>query len=160
MWSNKWSQFWERKIMIPLGEICTIFQKNGPDFDFDWRPQSRMHHSLLDSEIKWPKCFWSNIEGNTFWWLQIDSLQWTYYQVYSDHYLIKIQYLYQSDLIALVQLTMTWIERSRLRYLPLLCPVRQLGAAVEHNNVILTLGLLSKQHVPHTSISHVSLSWA
>ena len=35
----------------PLGEICTIFQKNGPDFDFDWRPQSRMHHSLLDSEM-------------------------------------------------------------------------------------------------------------
>ena len=98
MWSNKWSQFWERKIMIPLGEICTIFQKNGPDFDFDWRPQSRMHHSLLDSEIKWPKSFWSYIEGNTLWWLQINSLQWSYYQVYSDHYLVKIQHLYQSDL--------------------------------------------------------------
>ena len=75
----------------PLGEICTIFQKNGPDFDFDWRPQSRMHHSLLDSEIKWPKYFWSNIEENTLWWFQINSLQWTYYQGYSDHYyFIKI----------------------------------------------------------------------
>ena len=30
-------------------------------------------------------------------------------------------------------------------------------AAVEHNDVILTLGLLSKQHVAHTAISHVSL---
>ena len=52
------------------------------------------------------------------------------------------------------------IERLRLRYLPLLWPVRQLGAAVEHNDVILTLGLLSKQHVAHTPISHVSLAMA
>ena len=32
-------------------------------------------------------------------------------------------------------------------------------AAVKHNDVILTLGLLSKQHVAHTPISHVSLVW-
>jgi hypothetical protein len=48
------------------------------------------------------------------------------------------------------------IERSCLRYLPLLWP-RQLGAAVEHNDVILTLGLLSKQHIAHNPMSHVSL---
>ena len=42
-------------------------------------------------------------------------------------------------------------------YLPLLWPVQQSWAAVEHNDVILTLGLLSKQHVAHTAISHVSL---
>ena len=35
-------------------------------------------------------------------------------------------------------------------YLPLLWPVRQSGAAVEHNDVILYLGLLSKQHVNPT----------
>ena len=29
----------------------------------------------------------------------------------------------------------------RARYLPLLWPVQQLGAAVEHNDVMLTLGL-------------------
>ena len=46
---------------------------------------------------------------------------------------------------------------SRAQYLPLLWPVRQLGAAVKHNDVIVTLGLLSKQHVGHTPISHVSL---
>ena len=34
---------------------------------------------------------------------------------------------------------------------------RQSGAAVEHNDVIMTLVLLSKQHVTHTPISHVSL---
>ena len=51
------------------------------------------------------------------------------------------------------------IERSRSRYLPLLWLVRQSGAAVEHNDFILTLGLLlSKQHVAHTPISHVSLN--
>ena len=44
-----------------------------------------------------------------------------------------------------------------MQYLPLLWPVRQSGAAVEHIDVILTLGLLSKQHVSHTPISHVSL---
>ena len=49
------------------------------------------------------------------------------------------------------------IECSRLLYLPLLWPVRQSGAAVKHNDVILTLCLLSKQHVSHTPISHVSL---
>ena len=42
-------------------------------------------------------------------------------------------------------------------HLPLVWPVRQSGAAVEHNDIILTLGLLSKQHVAHTPISHVSL---
>ena len=31
------------------------------------------------------------------------------------------------------------------------------GAAVKHNDVILTLGLLGKQHVKHTPINHVSL---
>ena len=60
----------------------------------------------------------------------------------------------------LVQLTTTGIEPSRLRYLPLLWPVCQLGAAVEHNDVILTLGLLSKQSVVHTPVSHVSFSAA
>jgi hypothetical protein len=49
------------------------------------------------------------------------------------------------------------IEHSRLRYLPLLWPVQQLGAAVELNDVIVTLGLLSKQHIMHTPISHASL---
>ena len=48
------------------------------------------------------------------------------------------------------------IERSRSQYLPLLWPLRQLGAAVQHNGVILTLGLLRKQDVTHTHISHVS----
>ena len=52
---------------------------------------------------------------------------------------------------------MSRIERSRSRYLPLLWLVRQSGAAVEHNDVKVTLGLLSKQHVTHTPISHVSL---
>ena len=46
----------------------------------------------------------------------------------------------------------------RVRYLPLLWPVRQSGAAVEHNDIIVTLGLPSKQHVTHTPISHVSLA--
>ena len=54
-------------------------------------------------------------------------------------------------------MTMTGIEHYRLRYLPLLWPVRQSGASVEHNDVILTLGLLSKQQITHTSISHISL---
>ena len=35
--------------------------------------------------------------------------------------------------------------------------MRQSGAAVEHNDVILTLGLISKQHVPETPISNVSM---
>ena len=38
------------------------------------------------------------------------------------------------------------IELSCLPYLPMLWPVRQSGAAVEHNDVIVTLGLLRKQH--------------
>ena len=42
---------------------------------------------------------------------------------------------------------------SRAQYLPLLWPVRQSEAAVEHNEVILYLGLLSKQLVTHTPIS-------
>ena len=50
---------------------------------------------------------------------------------------------------------MTGIERSRLLYL--LWSVWQSGAAVEHNDVILTSNLLSKQHVTHTPISLVSL---
>ena len=37
--------------------------------------------------------------------------------------------------------TTTGIEAVRARYLPLLWPVRQLGAAVEHNDVILYLSL-------------------
>jgi hypothetical protein len=37
-----------------------------------------------------------------------------------------------------VPTTTTGIEASRTRYLPLLWPVRQSGAAVEHNDVILT----------------------
>ena len=53
-------------------------------------------------------------------------------------------------------MTTTGIERSCLRYLPLFWPVWQSGAAVEYNDIILTLGLLSKQHVAHTPISHVS----
>ena len=36
--------------------------------------------------------------------------------------------------------------------LPLLWPVGQSGAAVEHNDGIVTLGLLSKQHVMHTPL--------
>ena len=35
--------------------------------------------------------------------------------------------------------------------------VQQLEAAVEPNDVIVTLGLLSKQHIMHTPISHISL---
>ena len=45
----------------------------------------------------------------------------------------------------------------RAQYLPLLSPVQQSGAAVEHNDVILTLGLHINGHVVHTPISHVSL---
>ena len=55
-------------------------------------------------------------------------------------------------------MSMSRIERSHSWYLPLLWPVRQSGAAVEHNDAILTLALLSKQHVAHTPICHVSLS--
>ena len=36
---------------------------------------------------------------------------------------------------------MTGIEHARAQYLPLLWPVRQSGAAAEHNDVILYLGL-------------------
>ena len=50
-------------------------------------------------------------------------------------------------------MTTTGIERSCLRYLPLFWPVWQSGAAVEYNDIILTLGLLSKQHVAHTPIT-------
>ena len=50
---------------------------------------------------------------------------------------------------------MSRIECSRSQYLPLLWPVQQSWAAVEHNDVILTLGLLSEHHTP---ISHVSLA--
>ena len=53
--------------------------------------------------------------------------------------------------------TITRIERSRLRYLPLLWPLQQSGPAVKDNDVIVTLGQLSKQHVAHTPIEHVSL---
>ena len=49
------------------------------------------------------------------------------------------------------------IERSCLQYLSLLWSVRQSGATFEHNDVKLTLGLLSKQHSAHTPMSHVSL---
>ena len=52
------------------------------------------------------------------------------------------------------------IECSCLRYLPLLWPVRQSVVAVAHNDLKLTLGLLSKQHVTHTPISHVSFGAA
>ena len=55
------------------------------------------------------------------------------------------------------QTTTTGIERARTQYLPLLWQVRQSGAAVEHNNVILTLGLHTTGRVTHTPISHVSL---
>ena len=41
--------------------------------------------------------------------------------------------------------------------LPLLWPVQQSGAAVKHNDIIVTLGLLSKQQVAYTPVSHVSL---
>ena len=43
------------------------------------------------------------------------------------------------------------------QYLPLDWPLRQSEAAVEHNDVILTLGLHTTGHVAHTPISHVSL---
>ena len=49
-------------------------------------------------------------------------------------------------------MTTSKIECSRLRYLPLLWrlwPVRQWWAAVERNDLILTLGSLSKQHIIH-----------
>ena len=52
---------------------------------------------------------------------------------------------------------MSRIERAHMQYLPLLWPVWQLGAAVEHNDVILTLGLHTTSCVAHTPISHVSL---
>ena len=54
---------------------------------------------------------------------------------------------------------MSRIERTCSWYLPLLWPVWQLGAAVEHDDVILTLGIyipLAASHTLHT-ISHVSL---
>ena len=53
---------------------------------------------------------------------------------------------------------MSRIKHSRLQYLPLLWQVRQFGAAIEHNDVIMTLGYLRKQLVVNTPISHVSLS--
>ena len=43
---------------------------------------------------------------------------------------------------------MSRIECSRSQYLPLLWPVQQSWAAVEHNDVILTLGLLTG-HLRH-----------
>ena len=56
-------------------------------------------------------------------------------------------------------MTTTGIKHSHLQYLHLLWPVLQSGAAVEHNDIILTLGLLSKQHIAHSpiGISHISL---
>ena len=48
---------------------------------------------------------------------------------------------------------MTGIERARARYLSLLWPVRQSGAAVEHNDIILYLGLHTTGRVTHTPIS-------
>ena len=44
-------------------------------------------------------------------------------------------------------------------YLPLLWPVPQSGAAAEHNDIILTIGLNSTGRVVHSPISHVSLIW-
>ena len=41
----------------------------------------------------------------------------------------------------------------------LLWPVQQLGAAVEHYDVILTLGLHTTNRVVHTPICHVSLQF-
>ena len=52
---------------------------------------------------------------------------------------------------------MSRIERAHMQYLPLLWPVWQLGAAVEHNDVILTLGLHAIGHVAHTHTSHISM---
>ena len=49
------------------------------------------------------------------------------------------------------------IERSHSWSLPLLWPVRQLEADVKHNDVIVTLGLLSKQHVARTHIQVIFL---
>ena len=49
--------------------------------------------------------------------------------------------------------TTTGIERARAQYLPLLWPVRQSGGAVEHNNVILYLGLHTTGRVTQTPIS-------
>ena len=45
----------------------------------------------------------------------------------------------------------------RALYLPLLWPLRQLGAAFLHNDIILTLGLHTTGRVAHSPISHVSL---
>ena len=44
-----------------------------------------------------------------------------------------------------------------MQYLPLLWRVRLSGAAVEYNDVIVNLSLLSKQDIRHTPISHISL---
>ena len=43
-------------------------------------------------------------------------------------------------------------------YLPFIWLVWQSGTAVEHNDVIVTLGLVSIQHVAKTPVSHVSWS--
>ena len=51
---------------------------------------------------------------------------------------------------------MTGIEHGHARYLSLVCLVQQLGAAVEHKDVILTLGFHTGHVIP-TPISHVSL---
>ena len=58
-----------------------------------------------------------------------------------------------------VSVSMSDILNARAVYLSLLWPVWQLGAAVEHDDVILTLGIyipLAASHTLHT-ISHVSL---
>ena len=44
-------------------------------------------------------------------------------------------------------------EHVRTPYLPLLLPAWHLGAAVEHNDAILTLGLYTTSRVAHTRIS-------
>ena len=49
------------------------------------------------------------------------------------------------------------VLNARMKYLPLLWLVRQLGAAVKHNDVILTLGLHTTGRVGHTPKSHISL---
>ena len=69
-------------------------------------------------------------------------------------------YLFFTNGIHFIARTTTGIERSRLGYLPLLWPVPQSGADVEHNDIILTLGLPSKQHIAYTPTSHVSLLYS
>ena len=64
---------------------------------------------------------------------------------------------FYSNPLQLAAIKMSRIERVHPPYLPLLWPVQQSEAPVEHNEVLLTLGLNTANCVTHTSLSHVSL---